>query len=257
MGEDAPRASGTRNQRNSGLRRAIALGTAVGAAATLGVLVTPQVATAAAPAGLFDTFSRYPSGQKLIDGQTFGPWQVRYAGYGNVSITSAGRLRLSPAVAAAPEVTHAALVVSKAALSPACLRLDATLRTTRQLRAGSAPNPWETGWLIWDYADDAHFSYLALKTNGWELGKRDPAYPTGQRFLATGNTPASRVGKWRSVSVRRAAGSDRATATLTIVVDGKRLIRFTDSQRPYLAGRAGFYTEDAVADLDVIHARRC
>ena len=55
---------------------------------------------------------------------------------------------------------------------------------------------------MWDYTDNNHFSYLALKTNGWELGKRDPAYPGGQRFLATGSDSPTQIGQWRKGLMR-------------------------------------------------------
>src|SRR4051794_23738226 len=95
-------------------------------------------------------------------------------------------LSLAPAAATSIGETHAALAVSQAALS-GDFTYSAQVLTDQQLRTGGPANPWETAWMVWDYTDNDHFYYFALKTNGWELGKRDPSYPGGQRFLATGS----------------------------------------------------------------------
>lgn len=116
----------------------------------------------------------------LSDGDTWGSWRVVFAGYGSVTATGSGnssRLTLSPAVAATPAETHAALVVSQNAHQD--VRLRARVGLDAQLRENSSANPWESGWLVTRYQDPEHFYYLALKTNGWELGKRDPTYPGG------------------------------------------------------------------------------
>jgi hypothetical protein len=86
------------------------------------------------------------------------------------------------------------------------------------------------------------FYYLALKPNGWELGKRDPSYPGGQRFLATGEN-AYPIGFWYSVEI------EQRGATQTARVDGRRLTTFTDRERPYLGGSVGLYAEDAEAEF--------
>lgn len=225
----------------------------------LGGLMATGNATAAtaAPAPLInETFTKLASGVSWTDGDTITAdtkWRVRFAGYGTIRAvdgTSRG-LRLSPAAATAPGDTHAALVVSATVLSRPCINVTTRMRTSQQLRTGSSPNPWETGWLIWDFVDEAHFSYLALKPNGWELGKRDPAYPGGQRFLATGATPATAIGQWRSANVVRSAG------TMTVKLDGKVITKFTDRERPYSQGSVGMYTEDAAADWDSIRVDGC
>ncbi|MGH1556012.1 hypothetical protein ACRAWF_42070 [Streptomyces sp. L7] len=102
-------------------------------------------------------------------------------------------------------------------------------------------------WLVWAYTDPEHFYYITLKPNGWELGKRDPGYPGGQRFLATGRTKYP-VGAWYRVRVQQDA------AVLAVAVDGKSLVTFTDSERPYLQGRVGAYTEDASVKFEDLKA---
>lgn len=190
------------------------------------------------------TLATAPVGS-YTDGQSFGDWAVVFAGYGSVQVSGLQdrRLTLAPMVSSTPAETHAALVLSRAAL-PATSRYEARVRTVEQLRRGSTPNPWETGWLVVNYTDNEHFDYVALKTNGWELGKRDPAYPGGQRFLATGATPAATVGTAQRVVVRTQG------ATITVTINGRQVTRFTDRERPYLGGRFGFYTEDARVVFD-------
>ncbi len=180
----------------------------------------------------------------LTDGDSYGPWQVVFAGYGDVTATSTSKLRLRPAAPTNPSETHAALVVTKTVYTST--RVKARVTTNAQLRTGSEPNPWETGWLVARYQDNEHFYYAALKTNGWELGKRDPAFPGGQRFLTSGSTPNARVGQ-AQVVVLTAKGSK-----LTLRINGDVVASFTDTATPYSSGAAGLYTEDADVTFDQI-----
>src|SRR5205823_3621365 len=122
----------------------------------------------------------------LSDGNASGAWTVQFAGYGCATIGEFGDatlLALQPAVATQTSETHAGLLLGPATSSiDADVDVRARLLTSRQLRTGAAPNPWEVGWLVWHYTDNDHFYYFIPKPNGWELGKRDPAYPGGQRF---------------------------------------------------------------------------
>lgn len=195
------------------------------------MLITPSVAKAAV----------------LTDGDTWGAWNVVFAGYGAVTATGTGstsEITLAPATASSPEQTHAALVVSTADYDDVRIRTKVTL--DEQLRRNSTPNPWESGWLVTRYQDPEHFYYVALKTNGWELGKRDPAYPGGQRFLATGNTPRAKVGSTQTV-VLQAVGRK-----LIVKINRTTVASFTDTERPYTTGRVGMYSEDAVVTFSRI-----
>lgn len=190
-------------------------------------------------------------------------------------------LSLRPAPPDHDGVTRSTFVASTApAVGP--LLLQASLRTDAQLR--QAPNPWETGWLFWRLAEDLstraqtadpadlcgrrHGLYLALKTNGWELGKFGPGYAAGltrdpaaggcQRFLASGDSPRARPGHWQRVCVL--AIDDRFAAW----VDGEPLVGAGTWQdrddtairagRPegeplYSSGAIGLYTEDAAVSF--------
>lgn len=178
-----------------------------------------------------------------IDGSTHGRWVSVFNGHGT-NVGDDDSLSLSPKAAEDPGTTHAGLVVSTASYGN--VRYEARMRTIKQLR-NPDPNPWEVPWLVWAYTDPGHFYYITLKPNGWELGKRDPAYPGGQRFLATGKTKYP-VGSWYDVRVQQDG------AVLAVTVGGKPLVTFTDTERPYLQGKVGAYTEDASVQFEGLKA---
>ncbi len=151
-------------------------------------------------------------------------------------------LTLAPAAASRADETHSALIVSREVFQGS-VHFEGSVCTLEQLRVGPA-NPWETAWLVWNYGDNDHFYYFAMKPNGWELGKRDPDYAGGQRFLATSTDVTFEVGKWNRFTINQ--DGDR----IVISVDGVELVRFQDHERPYLSGRIGLYTEDARVMLD-------
>jgi hypothetical protein len=153
-------------------------------------------------------------------------------------------LILEPKAAARSEDTHAALVVSRGSFSN--VRFGGEAMTITQLRTGSPANEWETAWAVFACTDNDHFYYLALKTNGWELGKRDPAYEGGQRFLATGPEHASTPGRVAHFEIVQDG------ARITVRIDGEPVTTFTDEERSYLSGKIGFYTEDAKVSFDNI-----
>lgn len=151
-------------------------------------------------------------------------------------------LLLEPKAAQAADATHAAMVVSQRSFEN--VRFSGTARTLAQLRQGSAPNTWETAWVVFNHAGDERFYYVALKVNGWELGKADAAYPGAQRFLATGSDLPTPVGEARRFEVTVEG------ATIAVWIDGRLVTTFTDEERPYLSGSVGFYTEDARVAFD-------
>lgn len=187
-----------------------------------------------------EKFTAYTKKVCMPDGTIFGPWQVVYAGYGCVKVVPNSWLKETPKTAASPGETHAALVTGPTFSTP--FKYTVRLKTIAQLRTGSAPNPWEVGWVIWNYTDDSHFYYFIAKPNGWELGKEDPAYPGGQRFLATGLTPTFPIGVAYTIRVAQ-DGSN----TITVFVNNNKILSFTDMENPYTSGQIGLYTEDASA----------
>jgi hypothetical protein len=168
---------------------------------------------------------------------------------GIVSLRSADVARvlvLSPGTADRPDATHSALLVTRESYSGR-ISFAGRVRTVMQLRIGSLPNPWECAWLVWNYQDDQHFYYVALKPTGWEIGKRDPAYPGGQRFLASGEDEFP-LGAWQDFLVVQ------DNAMITIRLNGVVIASIADGERPLTAGRLGLYTEDAEVELGAVTA---
>ncbi len=198
---------------------------------------------------LLEDFSSYPRGVCLPDGAAVGPWSAAYSGHGCTEIKTDGVrhwLEQAPETSRKASETHASLVLGPSLTVP--LTFSADMATAAQLRRKDPPNEWETAWLVWNYVDDDHFYYFAPKPGGWELGKRDPSYAGGQRFLATGESPAFPLGEWAGIKIVQTAN------LITVYADGVLLVAFTDEERPYLSGKVGLYNEDARARFTKVHA---
>lgn len=188
-----------------------------------------------------DEFSNYATSTCFEDGTKFGPWTAVFDGYGCISTTTLGEdhaLVLQPKTSTLPTESHAALVVGPRFTAP--YNYDIRFFNQSQLRTGSAPNPWEVAWVVWDYTDNDHFYYFIAKPTGWELGKRDPAYPGGQRNLASGTNLIYPIGQWNYVRVEQVKNK------LTVYANGSKVVSFTDKLNPYLSGQIGIYSEDAL-----------
>ena len=186
----------------------------------------------------------------LTEGESMGLWQLRFSGYGCVGVTSGiggTSLRMQPMIATANAETHAPLLLGP--MYGDRLMLTTRLETVQQLRRNGEPNAWEVAWVLWQYQDDEHFYYFIPKPNGWEVGKRDPAYPGGQRFLATGTEQTFPVGHAYQVQITHRGN------VLSVVVDGVTLTTFTDTERPYVAGRIALYSEDAEIKVHQVSVR--
>lgn len=186
----------------------------------------------------------------LTEGQSLGSWRLRFSGYGCVGLTAGiggTSLTMQPMVATASEETHAPLLLGP--LFGDRLMLTTRLETVQQLRKNSDPNSWEVAWLLWQYQDDEHFYYFIPKPNGWEVGKRDPSYPGGQRFLATGTERTFPVGHAYNVQITHRGN------VFSVVVDGVMLTTFEDTERPYVAGRIALYSEDAEIKVHQVSVR--
>jgi hypothetical protein len=240
------------NGTTDGIHSLTAVATDAAGNSTVSPAVSVTVKNAAAPApsaGAFtEDWSSYAKNTCWPDGTVFGPWKVVFAGFGCVkAATDAATqwLEAGPQAVNSPSQTMASLAVGPSYANP--FAWSARIKTAAQLRTGSAPNPWEVAWVVWHYADNDHFYYFYPGPGGWELGKRDPAYPGGQRFLQTGTTPKFPVGRTYDVKVEHGA-DDR----MRVYVDGALLADFTDRERPYRSGRIGLYTEDARIEVPAV-----
>jgi hypothetical protein len=200
----------------------------------------------AAPGGDFSqNFQAFAVGKRWANGTVHRNLHSVFNGYGSVGVVRDGSkvLNLTPKASMSQDETHAALVTTVPNFEN--FELTVRMKTVEQLRK-TTPNPWEVGWVVWNYTDNKHFYYLTLKPNGWELGKADPAYPGAQRFVATGSDRTFPIGKWSTVRVRQVGN------TVSVLANGETLVTFTDNERPYTRGSVGFYTEDASVNFDDI-----
>ncbi|WP_103064019.1 hypothetical protein [Actinomyces qiguomingii] len=183
------------------------------------------------------------------EGMTCADWRLVFDGYG-AAACQAQTVTLTPAAATRADETHAGLATSETVVVQAgrVTAGQATVLTRKQLRRGNAPNPWEVAWLLWSYQDNDHFYALALKPNGWEVSKQNPAYPGKQQFLASGNTPVFAIGRSYRVTLK-VDTTTPGTMRAEIAVDGEDLVTITDTDSPYRAGPLAAYTEDAAVEV--------
>lgn len=209
-----------------------------------------------------------------VDGNTYGPWYANFLGFGTTEVknSSNSRLSMTPAdVDVTGQPTHAALVTTTASYSPGAngVELEARLRTLNQLR-NTSPNAWETGWVYFmgsnDASGDYQGYYVALKTNGFELGKSVDGYAGRQRFLVTLATPTS-SSSYQAVNfkIKNIAGGvsiEVWVGGVGIDLNGAAAGKaFNDTGGPngdaaFTSGNAGLYTEDAEVEFEDIKVRQ-
>lgn len=204
------------------------------------------------------------------EGSTYGNWHVDYNGYGTVQQLSDGTIRMQPQWVAAGDTS--ACLVSSTSTYTGDVTITAQMRTIQQRPTGT--NPWETAWLFWGFTtkigtpsqgipdpnnviEKAY--YIALKPNGWELGKLDQENFTatgGQRYLTSDTTPTYPVDDtWHQVRITMTG------ATITATVDGTQLATFTDgpgsagypawstNETVYTSGSVCLYCEDSLVEF--------
>jgi hypothetical protein len=179
-------------------------------------------------------------------------WYVNWNGGGLVgveidsSLGSANHVHFQiPAPPDPIDTTHSCLVTSTFAVGDFEMRVQ--IKTIRQLRTPS-PNAWEAAWVLWHLTDPDHLYYFVLKTNGWELGKRDPTPPRIQKILKDGRgTPSLSLGGFNEVWIKQ-VGSH-----ISISLNGSDLITFQDTASVLLQGKFGLYNEDAYVHFDDFH----
>lgn len=215
---------------------------------------------------LDDNMGNYAVGTCYAEGQTFGNFQDLFNGYGSACIMAAGGgshvLDLQPEASTSPSAAHAALTTTTSSFNRgADYTLTVNSLTVRQLRTGSPPNPWEVGWVLWNYRDNNHFYDVILKPNGWEVGKEytDSNGNQAQQFLASGTSPTFPVGSPEQVVVAQTVSRGVPTFVIRATVSGtlQTLATVTDSGTSvsgaaYTSGRVGLYAEDSEAQFSLV-----
>jgi hypothetical protein len=154
--------------------------------------------------------------------------------WGNVAFDAKG-VTLSSAVPTSPEETHSALVTTRRVWRDQTISFTTT--TLSQLRARTAANVWEVGWVMFRLTDLENYYYFIVKTNGFELGKKQGS--DAQIFLATGDLPRLTVGRVHKVKVQVRGARIQAS------VDGRPVLDFTDPNPLAGPGSVGLYEEDS------------
>jgi hypothetical protein len=232
------------------------------AAAAIAAAVMATGPASARTAALTERFAGDPAGTSLTDGQVYpdGLWQDIWngrngrgrAGSQTIKPYPGGNQLLqtsAPIIRMASGETHSVFSLSTAGYTPSRVVFEYT--TVSQTRTN--PHPWEVGWVIWNFRDSNHFYYVALKPNGWELGKEivTSSGAQSQQYLATGSAPAFRIGQPERVEVTEAVSNGVPTFTVSARVNGAltRLAAVSDAgsagNPPILSGRVGAYNEDS------------
>jgi hypothetical protein len=154
----------------------------------------------------------------------------------------ASGVTLSSPVAASPDETYSTLVTSKKTWRDQTFSL--TMTTLEQRRTGSAPNPWEVGWVMFRFRDLANYYWFVMTTDGFELGKKQGS--DKQIFLVTGDLPRVTIGVRRRVQVRTQG------ARIRVVVDGTSVVDFTDPDPLLGPGSVGLYEEDSTVRVESV-----
>ena len=86
---------------------------------------------------------------------------------------------------------------------------------------------WYTHWFFFTDCDITTHYYFALKTNGWEVGKKDNDHDPSeelQEYLATGDTPFTIIGDWHTLEANVTHSFDsvlgRENNYVQVYVDG-------------------------------------
>jgi hypothetical protein len=181
---------------------------------------------------------RHPAAaRRTADALQPSQWNVWYDA--PASFDSAGVTLSSPA-STAPDQTYSTLVTSKRTWRDQTFEL--TMTTDAQLRTGSSPNPWEVAWLMFRFRDRADYYWFILKTNGFELGKKQGSYK--QIFLVLGDLPYATVGVPRRVRVKTDG------ARIEVWVDGDQVVDYVDPTPLLAPGSIGLYEEDSRVRFD-------
>ena len=133
------------------------------------ILGSGQVCPAGADRAICLLREAVPANRIVVTGNT------AYGCGGFVSSGDNTMLFERPKAATSPDQTHAGLVVGPSIGGDFTLQLRTA--TTRRLRIGSRPNPWEVGWVVWNYIDGEHSYYFIAKPNGVGAGQAGSRLP--------------------------------------------------------------------------------
>jgi hypothetical protein len=189
-----------------------------------------------------------------------GKWLNKYNGLGasgTVNITSSTATDTNtvfyeePKTSTSPNETHAALTLTTQTYEDVEMHLK--VKTNKQLRQNSAPNPWEVAWIMWRYQDDWHHYYFIFKPNGIELGKKQNENQAEEQiFLYTANEPKLKIDEWNTWYIKM---SGNHIEIWLEIANGsmQKVVNYYDNTPIMGSGNIGLYTEDAHVQFDDVH----
>jgi hypothetical protein len=200
----------------------------------------------------------------LSDGQISpnGKWKAIYSGFGSMGVANSTNTTPNntnnyffeqPKASVYYNETRASLATTTKAFSDFQMKLD--MKTVMQLRQNTAPNPWETAWIFWHWTDNFHYYALVLKTNGFQIEKKDNNNhnDSAEIYLIDVSHPKVKLGQWQTITIRH-EGSRSGTPHIQVWVDGVKAADFVDNETlnsyKMSSGYLGLYTEDAKVNFD-------
>ncbi len=204
---------------------------------------------------------------RLTDGQISpnGKWEGVYTGDGSMGVvrdnTTSGVANNyffeQPKTSTRYNDTHASLVTTTKAFSDFRMTLD--MKTVRQLRQNSPPATWETAWIFWHYTDGFHYYGLVLKTNGFQIEKKDNNVKCDacEIYLVDVKNPKVKLDQWQTITLS-VTGSATHKPHIKVWVDGDKAADFVDKRihqpnSPELSrGHIGLYNEHSLVAFDKV-----
>jgi acylphosphatase len=164
-----------------------------------------------------------------------GKWFDVYGGYGLKGVTrqtlpsggTNGFFYEYPKTSTSPGESHATLTTSTTPFKD--FQMTLFMKTVKQLRQNSPPNTWETAWVFWHYTDEFHNYALVLKTNGFQIEKKDNNVGCDcEIYLKTTSTPTVHLGQWQKLTLR-VTNSAFNKPHIQVWVDGLIAADFVDN----------------------------
>jgi hypothetical protein len=190
-----------------------------------------------------------------------GKWLNKYNGLGasgTVNITSSAATDTNnvfyeePKTSTSPNETHAALTLTTQTYEDVEMQLK--VKTNKQLRQNSAPNPWEVAWIMWRYQDDWHHYYFIFKPNGVELGKKQNENQAEEQiFLYTANEPKLKIDEWNTWYIKMSGNHIEIWLEMADGSSMQRVVNYYDNTPIVGPGNIGLYTEDAHVQFDDVY----
>jgi hypothetical protein len=183
-----------------------------------------------------------------------GKWFNKYSGFGTAGTVNVSKNTVfyeKPKASKSPSETHAALTLTTQAYEDVQMQLK--VKTNKQLRQNSTPNPWEVAWIVWRYQDDWHHYYFIFKPNGVELGKKqNDNQAEEQIFLYTANEPLLKINQWNTWYLKMSGNHIEIWLGMA---DGSRqkVVNYYDNEPIVGPGKIGLYTEDASVQFDGVY----